>query len=99
MGCNYKQWSRFLKMMIFTLRQCAKKISRIVLLDTNLIVALVVDLTEREEIGNHKLTRDYTPENFDLLFDTLNKNQELGVTSQAVAEYSNLIRQANLSES
>lgn len=69
--------------------------SRSLLLDTNLLVVLVVGLTDREEIGKHKRTRDYTPENFDLLFDALNKYQELWVTSQAVAECSNLIRQTH----
>jgi hypothetical protein len=67
--------------------------SRSLLLDTNLLVVFVVGLTDRGEIGKHKRTRDYTPEDFDRLLVEMNKYQELWVTSQSVAECSNLIRQ------
>jgi len=66
-----------------------------ILLDTNLLVVLVVGLTSPAEIGKHKRTRNYTPEDFLTLQEALQNYQQLWVTSQAVAECSNLIRQTN----
>lgn len=69
--------------------------SRSLLLDTNLLVVLVVGLTDRGEIGKHKRTKDYTQEDFDALYAELEKYQELWVTSQTVTECSNLVRQTH----
>ena len=65
------------------------------LIDANLLVLLVVGVTDPKEIGKHKRARGYTLEDFNLLRAELENYQELWVTSQAVAECSNLIRQTN----
>ncbi|MDF1780759.1 MAG: hypothetical protein P1U67_05640 [Alcanivoracaceae bacterium] len=68
------------------------------LLDTNLLVVFVVGLLDPSIIGRHKRTRDYTPEDFAALKSVLDNYQELWITSQSVAETSNLVRQTNRPE-
>ena len=62
------------------------------LIDTNLLVVLVVGLTDQNQIGKHKRTQAYTQEDFLVLYSTLESYQELWITAQAVAECSNLLR-------
>lgn len=66
-----------------------------VLLDTNLLVVLVVGLLDPSIIGIHKRTKSYTRDDFVSLQNELNKYQELWITSQSVAEASNLLRQTH----
>ncbi|MCH4565259.1 hypothetical protein MKP05_19350 [Halomonas sp. EGI 63088] len=66
-----------------------------VLLDTNLLVVLVVGLLDPSIIGIHKRTKNYTPDDFLALRRALDNYQELWITSQSVAETSNLVRQTN----
>ncbi|WP_432340126.1 hypothetical protein [Yersinia enterocolitica] len=66
-----------------------------VLLDTNLLVVLVVGLLDPSIIGTHKRTKNYTPEDFLSLQSALDNYQELWITSQSVAEASNLLRYTN----
>lgn len=66
-----------------------------ILLDTNLLVVLVVGLLDPSIIGMHKRTKDYTPEDFESLQRVLDNYQVLWITSQSVAEASNLLRYTN----
>lgn len=66
-----------------------------ILLDTNLLVVLVVGLLDPSMIGNHKRTKNYTPEDFESLKSVLDNYQELWITNQSVAEASNLLRHTN----
>lgn len=66
-----------------------------ILVDTNLIVLLVVGLTDRNLIGRHKRTQNFMQSDFDLLSNLLNTATEIWITSHCLAEASNLIGQTN----
>ena len=63
------------------------------LLDTNLLVLLVVGLTDRELILKHKRTRTFEPADYDLLLEVLTGFDTVVVTPHILAEASNLIAQ------
>jgi hypothetical protein len=69
--------------------------ARSLLIDTNLLVVLVVGLTDEIQVGSHKRTKAYTREDFLLIREMLDNYQELWITAQTVAECSNLLRQTN----
>lgn len=66
---------------------------RQILLDSNLLVLLVVGLTEPALVGRHKRTRNFAVGDFDLLLDVLKSFSQVLVTPQIVTEASNLISQ------
>ncbi len=68
---------------------------RSVLLNTNLFLLLVVGLHDRTLVGRHRRTRDFIPEDFDLLVDSIDRYEVLWVTSHCLAEVSNLLRQTH----
>lgn len=63
------------------------------LLDTNLLVLLVVGLTDRELILKHKRTRTFEPADYDLLLEILASVDTVVVTPHVLAEASNLLAQ------
>ena len=62
-------------------------------LDTNLLVLLVVGITDRALITKHKKLKAFLPADFDLLSDLIKKSQQLVVTPNTLTEASNLIGQ------
>jgi hypothetical protein len=65
---------------------------REVLLDSNLLVVLLVGLTDRQQVGCHKKTSAYSPEDYDLLVAHLKEFDRILVTPHVLAECSNLLR-------
>ena len=63
------------------------------LLDTNLLVLLVVGLTDRGLILKHKRTRTFEPADYDLLLEILASFDTVVVTPHILAEASNLLAQ------
>lgn len=63
-----------------------------VLIDTNLLLLLIVGLYDKKLISVHRRTRNFLPEDFDLLVESINGYKILWVTSHCLAEVSNLIR-------
>lgn len=63
------------------------------LLDTNLLVLLVVGLTDRGLILKHKRTRTFEPADYDLLLEMLTGFDTVVVTPHVLAEASNLLAQ------
>ena len=68
---------------------------RSALIDTNLLLLLIVGLNDKKLISKHKRTKNFIPEDFDLLSEVLSGYEELWVTSHCFAEVSNLIKQTN----
>lgn len=68
---------------------------RSVLIDTNLLVLLVVGYYKKNLIGQHKRTKEFVPEDFDLLRRFLSGYDILWVTSHCLAEASNLLKQTH----
>ena len=68
---------------------------RSVLIDTNLLVLLVVGYYKKTLIGQHKRTKEFVPEDFDLLRRFLSGYDILWVTSYCLAEASNLLKQTH----
>lgn len=64
-----------------------------IVLDTNLLVLLVVGMTDRTFIAKHKRTRSFEAEDFDLLCSVLAKFDQVVVTPHIITETSNLISQ------
>ena len=63
------------------------------LLDTNLLVLLVVGLTDRGLILKHKRTRTFEPADYDLLLEILTSFDTVVVTPHVLSEASNLLAQ------
>lgn len=70
---------------------------RSVLLDTNLLVLLVVGVYDKALIREHKRTKNFMPEDFDLLERELGGFEAIWVTSHCLAEASNLLKQTDSS--
>jgi hypothetical protein len=68
---------------------------RSVLIDTNLLLLLIVGLYNKDLISVHKRTKEFVPEDFDLLVESIDGYKILWVTSHCLAEVSNLIMQTN----
>jgi hypothetical protein len=68
---------------------------KIIALDANLLVLLVVGLTERRYISVHKRLKEYTIADFDLLAAMISVSAGVAVTPNALSEASNLLRQIN----
>jgi hypothetical protein len=64
-------------------------------LDANLLVLLVVGLTERKYISVHKRLKEYSVADFELLEAMISESAGLAVTPNALSEASNLLRQIN----
>lgn len=62
-------------------------------LDTNLLLVLVIGLTDRSQVGLHKRTRAFRPEAFDLLLKVAIGATQIVVTPHILAETSNLLGQ------
>ena len=63
------------------------------IIDTNLLVLLVVGLTDRSLITKHKRTRTFEPEDFDLLIKLLASYDQMLITPHILTEVSNLVSQ------
>lgn len=63
------------------------------LLDTNLLVLFVVGSFDKSLIERHKRTKTFTKDDFDLLLNVIDGVPKVLVTSQIVAETSNLVAQ------
>lgn len=68
------------------------------LVDTNLLVLIAVGIYNQKRIVTHKRTRQYTIEDFQLLFSLLEKFRRVLVVPQIIAEADNLARQTDSSE-
>lgn len=68
---------------------------RSVLLDTNLLVLLVVGVYDKALIKEHKRTKNFVPEDFDLLERELSGFEAIWITSHCLAEASNLLKQTD----
>jgi len=66
---------------------------RKIVVDTNLLVLLVVGLTDRTLITKHKRTRSFELADFDLLTQFLSNFDEVVVTPHILTEASNLVSQ------
>ncbi|HEY0075965.1 MAG TPA: hypothetical protein VGB77_17830 [Abditibacteriaceae bacterium] len=66
---------------------------RRIILDTNLLVLLIVGLTDEKLISKHKRARTFVPEDFLLLQLFLQDYQQIVVTPHILAETSNLAAQ------
>jgi hypothetical protein len=64
-----------------------------VVLDTNLLVLLVVGLTNRKYISAHGRLRAYTVDDFDLLSELIGLSAGVVVTPNTLTEASDLLRQ------
>lgn len=68
---------------------------KVIALDTNLLVLLIVGSTSRKYIAIHKKLKAFTVEDFDLLIDILKSAKQIAVTPHVLAETSNLITYIN----
>lgn len=66
---------------------------RRIVIDTNLLVLLVVGLTDRKLIDKHKRLQQFEQDDFDLLISLLAKFDQIFVTPHIVTETCNLISQ------
>ncbi len=71
-------------------------VSQSMVLDTNLLVLLVVGITDRALITKHKKLKAFLPADFDLLSDLIKKSQQLVVTPNTLTESSNRIEQIDM---
>lgn len=67
-----------------------------VVLDANLLVLLIAGLHDRRRISTFKRTKQYAPEDFDLLDGLLSTMERLVVTPGILTEASNLVTEAHL---
>ncbi len=66
-----------------------------IILDTNLLVLLIIGLTDRRFIAKHKRTRSFEVEDFELLTNALANYDQIIVTPHILTEASNLISQTD----
>lgn len=65
------------------------------MLDANLLIVLIVGLNDPAQVGRHKRTREYSVEDFELLRSLVAKVDQVVVTTNALTECSNLLRQTS----
>ena len=63
------------------------------LIDTNLLLLLVVGMTNKSYIKIHKRTKTFTVEDYEQLLSDLDHFKPVWVTSHCLAEVSNLLKQ------
>ncbi|HEY5237460.1 MAG TPA: PIN domain-containing protein [Rhizomicrobium sp.] len=68
---------------------------RVVVIDSELLVLLVVGIASREYISRHRRLRAYTEADFDLLSDLISRYSEIIVTPNTLTEASNLLGYVN----
>jgi len=68
---------------------------KMIALDANLLVLLVVGLTERKYISIHKRLKEYDLTDFDQLKALISHSAGIAATPNALSEASNLLRQIN----
>jgi hypothetical protein len=68
---------------------------RSVLLDTNLLLLFTVGFLDKNLIGKHKRTREFTEEDFDLLVNIVSEATTIWITAHCLAEASNLLKQTD----
>ncbi len=66
---------------------------RQIILDSNLLVLLIVGLTDPNLISKHKRTKSYEKEDFDLLAKIIYNYDQVVVTPHILTETSNLVSQ------
>ena len=66
---------------------------RRIVIDTNLLVLLVVGLTDRKFIDKHKRLQQFEQDDFDLLTNLLSEFDQIFVTPHIITETCNLISQ------
>lgn len=66
---------------------------RRIVIDANLLVLLVVGITDRVLISRHKRTRSFEVEDYDLLVSILDSYDQVVVTPHIMTEVSNLLSQ------
>lgn len=64
-----------------------------IILDSNLLVLLIVGLTDTNLIPKHKRTKSYEKEDFELLASILSNYDQVVVTPHILTETSNLVSQ------
>jgi hypothetical protein len=64
-----------------------------VVLDSNLAILLIVGITAKELIGNHRNLRAYSLDDFDCLVDLMQGHAPIIVSPNVLTEASNLCRQ------
>ena len=69
---------------------------RSVLLDTNLMLLLIVGRYNKAFIAQHKRTKAFCVDDYDLLIEVISKFDTLWITSHCMAEVSNLLRQTDI---
>ena len=62
-----------------------------VFIDSNLLALLVVGSVDRKLIGNHRRTREFTPEDYDRLFSIINGLKHVFVMPNTLTEVSNIL--------
>lgn len=67
--------------------------AKLVALDTNLLILLVVGLTDTKYIASHKRLREYTTSDFYILQKFIVESKGVIVTPNVLTEASNLLRQ------
>jgi len=60
-------------------------------IDSNLLLLLVVGTTEHDLIGKHRRLRGYTPEDYEILIDQVDRSGHVLVTPNTLTETSNLL--------
>lgn len=68
---------------------------KVVLLDSNLLVLLVIGVVNKRWIGRHKRSRAFEPSDWELLLDLINQRPVL-TTPHILTEASNLLRSGGL---
>ena len=65
------------------------------LVDTNLLLLLVVGMTDKAYIATHKRTKAYSEADYDALVSVLDGFDSLWIASHCLAEVSNLLKQTH----
>ena len=69
--------------------------SEYLLLDTNLLILLVLGRYNRKLIGKHKRSREFVPEDYEILSHALRSYRRILVTPNLATEASNLLSQTS----
>jgi len=68
-------------------------VARVILLDTNLLLLLLVGSTKRDYVSKHKRLKTFDLLDFDILAGIVNKSADIVLTPHVLTETSNLARQ------
>ena len=72
-----------------------KHLNKSILVDTNLLLLFLYGCVDKESISDRKRTNKYTPDDFDLLWNILQRFAKILYTPHILTELSNLIEKGN----